>query len=221
MIVLNLKTYAETTGENGLKLIKIAHDVSKKSHSKIIVCPQATQLHYARKNTAENFWFFAQHADSAGQGKFTGSITVEAIAAEGCGGTLLNHAEKQVSFEDAAAVVEKAGKIGLKTIVCANTVEKAVSLAGLKPWAIAVEVPELIGTLVSISKVKPEIVERAVDAVKSVDKRVLVLAGAGVADAIDYEKSLELGAEGAILATAFVKAKDPREWLESLARVKH
>src|SRR3989344_4607005 len=105
MIVLNLKTYAETSKEKGLSLIEAAYEVSRKTSKKIIVCVQPTQLHYARKFSSENFWIFAQHADTAGQGKFTGSLTVDAIAAEDCKGTLLNHAEKNVSFEEVKIVV--------------------------------------------------------------------------------------------------------------------
>ncbi|MFH1056575.1 MAG: triose-phosphate isomerase [Candidatus Micrarchaeota archaeon] len=220
MIVLNLKAYAESTGEKGLSLIKTASALSKKTRKKIVVCPQATQLHYAAKNSSSNFWFFSQHADAANQGAFTGSLTLEAIAAEGCKGTLVNHSEKKVSFEHARFVVEKAKALGLKTIVCADSVEKGVLFAQLKPWAIAVEPPELIGTLVSVSRAQPFIVENAVRKIKAVDENVLVLVGAGVANAEDYATCLKLGAEGVLLATAFVKAKSPREWLSSLVDVK-
>lgn len=220
MIVLNLKAFKESSGEAGLKLIKTAHAVSKKTRRKIILCPQPAQLHYASKLSSSNYWFFAQHVDANAQGAFTGTLTIEAIAEEGCKGTLLNHSEKKVSFEHAKAVVEKAKKLGMKTIICADTVEKGVLFAQLKPWAVAVEPPELIGSGVSVSKARPSVVENAVRSIKSFDRRIMVLVGAGVSNAEDYAKCLELGAEGVLLASAFVKAQNPREWLESLAKVR-
>lgn len=220
MIVLNLKTYAEATGAKGLSLIKAANSVSKKSLSKIIVCPQATQLHYAKEYSTPKLSFFAQHADDAGQGTFTGALTLEAIAAEGCGGTLINHAEKNVSSDHVFHVIEKSKALNLKTIVCANTVQKGVLFSQFKPWGVAIEIPELIATGNSISRVNPGVVELAVRQIKAVDAGILVFVGAGVANAEDYAKSLELGADGVLLSSRFVLAKDPEAWLESLAQVK-
>jgi len=217
---LNLKAYKESSGENGLKLIKTAYSVSKKTKKKIIVCPAPTQLHYARKNSTPNFWFFAQHVDANEQGTFTGTVTLEEILEQGCKGTLLNHSEKKISFEHARLVVANAKKLGVKTIICADSVEKGILFAQLRPWAIAVEPPELIGSGISVSKARPEVVENAVRKIKAMDKRIIVLVGAGVSNAEDYRKCLELGAEGVLLASAFVKAKNPREWLQSLANVK-
>ena len=203
-----------------MKLIKTAHSISKKTKKKIIVCPPPTHLHYARKNSTPNFWFFAQHVDANEQGAFTGSLTLEAVFEEGCKGTLINHSEKKVSFEHARLVVENARKLGVKTIICADSVEKGILFAQLKPWAIAIEPPELIGTGVSVSKARPEVVANAVHKLKAMDKSIIVLVGAGVSNAEDYRKCLELGAEGVLLASAFVKAKNPREWLQTLADVK-
>ncbi len=217
---MNLKAYKESSGENGLKLIKTAYSVSKKTKKKIIVCPAPTQLHYARKNSTPNFWFFAQHVDANEQGTFTGTVTLEEILEQGCKGTLLNHSEKKISFEHARLVVANAKKLGVKTIICADSVEKGILFAQLRPWAIAVEPPELIGSGISVSKARPEVVENAVRKIKAMDKRIIVLVGAGVSNAEDYRKCLELGAEGVLLASAFVKAKNPREWLQSLANVK-
>ena len=199
-------------------MIKTAFELSKKTREKIIVCPQHVDLHYARKYSAKNFWCFAQHADANEAGAFTGSMTLESIAAQGCKGTLLNHSEKKISSEHERTAVGRAQKMGLKTIVCADTVAKAVLFAELnpKPWAIAVEPPELIGSGVSVSRSQPFVVENAVSKIKAVDEKILVLVGAGVSNAEDYGKCLDLGAEGVLLASAFVKAKSPRAWLESL-----
>jgi triosephosphate isomerase len=44
------------------------------------------------------------------------------------------------------------------------------------------------------------------------------LVGAGVSNATDVATSLKLGAEGVLLASAFVKAKDPEAWLRDVAK---
>jgi triosephosphate isomerase len=46
-----------------------------------------------------------------------------------------------------------------------------------------------------------------------------VLCGAGVSSKEDVKKALELGAQGVLLASAFVKAPDPKAFLSELAGV--
>ncbi|HIH20984.1 TPA: triose-phosphate isomerase [Candidatus Micrarchaeota archaeon] len=218
IIALNFKAYHESTGERGLSLIKTASALSKKTGDKIILCPETVDLHYAKKYSSDNLWFFAQHSDANEPGAHTGSVTLEAIAAQGCKGTLLNHSEKKIPTDHVRGALAKAGQMGLKTIVCADTVDKGVLFAELspKPWAIAVEPPELIGSGVSVSRAQPLVVENAVCKIKAVSKNLVVLVGAGVSNAEDYRKCLELGANGVLLASAFVKAQNPRAWLASL-----
>jgi len=91
--------------------------------------------------------------------------------------------------------------------------------AELTPTFIAVEPPELIGSGISVSNSKPEIIINSVKAVKETNQKITVLCGAGVSNNEDVRKSLELGAEGVLLASAFVKAKDPKAFLTELASV--
>jgi triosephosphate isomerase len=86
----------------------------------------------------------------------------------------------------------------------------------LKPYAIAVEPPELIGSGRAVSKVDPAIVEDTVKAVKRVAKDCVVLCGAGVTNGEDVRAALELGAEGVLLASGVVKAKDQKAALLDL-----
>ena len=62
----------------------------------------------------------------------------------------------------------------------------------------------------------PEIVRNTVNAVKKVNPNVKVLCGAGVKNGKDVAKALELGAEGVLLASGVVKAKNPEEVLMDL-----
>jgi len=90
------------------------------------------------------------------------------------------------------------------------------AVAELKPYAIAVEPPELIGTGQAVSKVDPGIVENTVKEVKKVDVESIVLCGAGVTNGEDVRAAIELGADGVLLASGVVKAVDPKAVLMDL-----
>jgi len=88
--------------------------------------------------------------------------------------------------------------------------------AALNPDFVAVEPPELIGSGIPVSKAEPEVVENSVKAAKNINREVKVLCGAGITTHEDYVKALELGAEGVLLASGVVKAKDQKRALEEL-----
>ena len=214
LIALNLKVYKESSGERGLALCRIAEEVAKETGAYIIVAPQNLDLSWIAK--AVSIPVFAQHIDSDVQGAFTGSITAEAVKEAGCQGTLLNHAERKIPLEKIQLGIELARKAGIKTLLCADSVDEAKRIAPLKPDFIAVEPPELIGSGVSVSKAKPEIVTNTVEAVKCI-RNIPVLCGAGISNGEDVRKAVELGADGVLLASAFVKASNPKAVLLDMA----
>jgi len=85
------------------------------------------------------------------------------------------------------------------------------------PNFIAVEPPELIGGDMSVTTADPDIVSGSVETVKDINKNVKVLCGAGVKNGRDVAKSIELGAEGVLLASGIVKAKDKESVIRDLA----
>jgi len=215
MIVLNLKTYEQTITK-ALFFTDIASEVVSETGLRIIVCPPALHL----KDAAERFsGVFAQHVDPEPPGAYTGSIPVELLKSYNVKGSLLNHSEKRIGIGRVSDTLERMHAHGLESIVCAATPSEAVDIAAYSPHFIAVEPPELIGSGVSVSKSKPEVVINSVKAVKNVNQKVSVLCGAGVSNREDVRKALELGSEGVLLASAFVKAKDPKAFLTDLASV--
>lgn len=214
LIALNLKAYKESMGERGLALCRIAEEVAKETGASIIVAPQNLDLSWIAKSVS--IPVFAQHIDSNAPGAFTGSITADAVKEAGCQGTLLNHAERKIHLEKIQLGIELARKAGIKTLLCADSVDEAKRIAPLKPDFIAVEPPELIGSGISVSKAKPEIVSSTVEAVKSI-QNIPVLCGAGISNGEDVRKAIELGADGVLLASAFVKAANPKAVLLDMA----
>ena len=103
-------------------------------------------------------------------------------------------------------------------IGCGDTPEAAAAIGVLGADIIAMEPPELIGTGISVSKAKPETIIKTIKIIRetfSIDKPILV--GAGVTDKTDAEKAIALGAQGILVASSVMKAKNPGQKIIELA----
>jgi triosephosphate isomerase len=215
VIVLNVKTYAEATGSKALKIAQVMDKISQETGSSMAIAVQATDLSTCAKEV--NIPVFAEHIDSITPGSHTGWTLPEAVKAAGAVGTLINHSEHRLKLADIDVCVARAKELDLDHIVCTNNVPTSKAAAAFAPHFIAVEPPELIGGDISVTAANPEIVRRSVDAVKEIDKNVQVLCGAGVKNGRDVTKSIELGADGVLLASGIVKAQDKEKVIRDLA----
>lgn len=214
LIVLNFKTFLESTGEKALYMAKYCEEVSRDSGFEIIACPQIPDIY--RVACEVKIPIFSQHIDAAGAGSYTGHITAECVRSAGATGTLINHSEKRLLLSDVDLVIQSAKKNGLTTIVCTNTVAVSSAAAALSPDFVAIEPPELIGSGIPVSKANPDIVSRSVRAVEAINPHVKVLCGAGISTGDDVEAALRLGATGVLLASGVIRAKDPKAVLFDL-----
>lgn len=214
-IVLNVKSYRESMGERGLALARICESVAEETSVSIAIAPQQVDLAWIARQV--KLPCLAQHADSLEAGSKTGYVVLEAVKAAGAVGTLLNHSEHPMKIADIDAAIQQAKRLNLITIVCAKDTDASAALAKLRPYSIAVEPPALIGTGVPVSKADPEIVSNSVEAVKRIDKKIAVLCGAGITTGEDVRAAIGLGAEGVLLASGVVKAKNPKTVLLDLA----
>ena len=216
LILVNLKTYKEAMGENGVRLAKTAEKVSRETGVCISVSPQTVDLRQVA--TSADIPVFAQHIDPVTYGKYTGHTLAEAIKEAGCIGTLISHSERRLDLETVKETIDNAKEANLLQMVCADTVKRGREIAPFNPDAIAVEPPELIGTGISVSKSRPEIVSDSVKAIHEVNGRVRVLCGAGISSGEDVEAALKLGAEGILVASGVVKAPSQHDKLMELAQ---
>lgn len=214
VIVLNEKAYTESVGEKGFELAEICEEVAVETGVNIAICPQQVEL--AMIASVVNIPCFAQHVDAVEPGSHTGFITLESVKEAGAAGSLVNHSEHRLKIAEIDFIIKKAASLDLLMIVCTNNIAVSKAVAELKPYAIAIEPPELIGTGQAVSKVDPGIVENTVKEVKQVDKESIVLCGAGVTNGEDVRAAIELGADGVLLASGVVKANDPRAALLDL-----
>ena len=214
MIVLNLKTYLEGTGENSVKIAQACKDVSDDSGIDIAVAPQFCDIY--RIASQVDIPVYSQHLDSVGAGSFTGHAFSRCIKDAGAVGTLINHSERRLTLAGIDASVQAAKKTGLATIVCTNNVPTSAAAAALSPDYVAVEPPELIGSGIPVSKADPAVVTGSVEAILKVNPAVKVLCGAGISKGEDLAAALELGSVGVLLASGIVKAPNPKLALEEL-----
>jgi len=215
MIIVNFKTYLESTGKNALSLAKQAEKAAKETGACIVVAPQAADLRLVAESV--EIPVFAQHVDPIKPGSSTGHVLAEAVKEAGAVGTLINHSERQLRLIDIDATVALCREKGLFSCVCANNPSVSAAVAALKPDITSMEPPELIGSGISVSKSKPEVITDTVQLVKRIDPKMTILCGAGISTAEDVSIALKLGTQGVLVASGIVKAKDPYSVLRAFA----
>jgi triosephosphate isomerase len=215
MIIVNFKTYLESTGKRAVDLAKQAEKAAKETGANIIVAPQFVDL--AQVAAAVEIPVFAQHIDPIKPGNSTGHVLAESVKEAGAVGMLINHSERQLRLIDVDAIIALAKEKSLVSCVCANNPSVSAAIAAMHPDITSVEPPELIGTGISVSKAKPEIISDTVKLVQKVDSKMTILCGAGISTAEDVTIALKLGTQGVLVASGIVKAKDPYTVMRAFA----
>ncbi|MDR3292115.1 MAG: triose-phosphate isomerase [Methanobrevibacter sp.] len=214
IVILNFKTYLESSGSNALNLAKALEVASDESGINMVAGPQSTDIYRIKDET--RIPIVAQHIDNISPGGHTGSNLLECLKEAGIDGSLINHSEKRMTLADIDENIRKLRDNDLYSIVCTNNVNTSASIAGFNPNFIAVEPPELIGTGISVSQAEPEVVEGTVRRVKTVNKNIKVLCGAGISTGDDMKAALDLGAEGVLLASGIILSESPEKALLDL-----
>ncbi|KNY07665.1 triose-phosphate isomerase [Microbacterium sp. GCS4] len=88
---------------------------------------------------------FAQGMDAEPLGPSMNRVTAEALEDAGAVGVMLNHDADPLDDAALTVALQRAGEVGLATIVCAATDTDARRFAGLRPSAVLFEPPSLIG----------------------------------------------------------------------------
>jgi triosephosphate isomerase len=214
IVILNFKTYLESSGINGLNLAKTIESVHEESGILMMAAPQTGDIYRIKEETS--LPILSQHIDPISPGGHTGASLINTLIDAGIDGSLLNHSEKRMELADIDIVLKGLKENKLLSCVCSNNVDTSVAVATFSPDFVAVEPPELIGTGIPVSQAEPEVVSDTVNRVKEVNKNVKVLCGAGISTGDDMAQALELGAEGVLLASGVIKACDPKEALLDL-----
>lgn len=214
IIILNYKTYTESTGKNAVKLSQYVQEASDETGINMAIAPQAVDLYPIIESV--DIPVYAQHMDAITPGGHTGSALPEALCETGIEGSLINHSEKRLTLADIDVVVEKTIQLDLTSVLCTNNVKTSAACASFNPDFIAIEPPELIGTGIPVSQASPEVVENTVEEIHKINKNISVLCGAGISTGEDMKAALDLGAQGVLLASGIIKAKNQKEALIDL-----
>lgn len=214
IVILNYKTYLESSGENALELARALKSASEESGITMVAAPQAADIY--RIQDQISLPIFAQHIDPITPGGHTGSNLIETLIEAGISGSLINHSENRMKLADIDEVIQLCKQNDIESCVCTNNIATSKAIATFSPDAVAVEPPELIGTGIPVSQAQPEVVEDSVKGVKSTNKKIKVLCGAGISTGDDMKAAMDLGADGVLLASGIVKAENPKEALLDL-----
>lgn len=214
IVILNYKTYLESGGENALELARALKSASEESGITMVAAPQAADIY--RIQDQISLPIFAQHIDPITPGGHTGSNLIETLIEAGISGSLINHSENRMKLADIDEVIQLCKQNDIESCVCTNNIATSKAIATFSPDAVAVEPPELIGTGIPVSQAQPEVVEDSVKGVKSINKKIKVLCGAGISTGDDMKAARDLGADGVLLASGIVKAENPKEALLDL-----
>jgi len=212
VIIVNFKTYLQTSGENALKMARICYEAAKQSGVKIIIGVQSTDIY--RITSQVDIPVFAQHLDPIEPGRNTGFISAFSLKNAGAVGVFLNHSEHPFSdFNTLEKSHQLAKKEGLETLIFVPQIETAIRVDQFHPDYIALEEPSLVGkeAMIHFPKFKQMITDFC-QKIKSIP-----LLGAGIRIKGDVNESLKLGIKGIAFSSQFVQATDPKQLLLSFA----
>jgi triosephosphate isomerase len=130
----------------------------------------------------------------------------------------LNHSESRKTLVEVRKLIPRLKGLGMGVCLCARTAAEASKLSVFDPKYLAVEPPELIGTGIAVSKAKPELIQRTIEAARKNGYDGPVLCGAGIVSGTDVGKAIELGADGILVASSVVKSNQWESKVRELAR---
>ncbi len=215
-LIINFKNYGEVLGEKSLELAKYAEKVARSTGVEVIVSPPHPMLHSVAK--AVRIGVFSQKLDEGEEGKSTGSLIPESVSRAGCTGSILNHSESRIGLATIGRLLPRMRSLSLVSCVCAETLDEVSRIAELSPDFLAIEPPELIGTGISVSKARPEIITESVRRARKKDYAGRMLCGAGIVTADDAIAARKLGVQGLLVASSIVKSPSWEEKIGELSK---
>lgn len=216
--VVNTKAYLY--GDAVLSLAKEADRLAEEYGLDVFFTAQLVDLPLLQRET-RHLILTAQHMDALIPGKGMGYILPDALANVGVKAVFLNHAEHPMALSDLVEANRIAQKLGMYTLICADTEEEARAVALLDPDIIVCEPTSLIGS----GEISGwEYIEKTTRAVRETNSHVLVLQGAGISSGDDVYQVLLWGADGTGAASGIVAQEEPikalRDMMEAAVRAR-
>ena len=196
-------------GDGVLELALIADELSLKHKVQIIFTAPFPDIRTVSSN-AKNLVVFAPSMDDIEIGRGLADILPESVKAAGAAGVMLNHAEKPLPYSKLESTVNRAKRLEMLTLICADSSAELKAAALLGPDVIAAEPADLIATGTPGSL---DFIRASIDAIRSVNQKIYVLIGAGIKNGGDVYKAIKEGADASGSSSAIAKANDKRALL--------
>ncbi|MBO0428552.1 triose-phosphate isomerase [Vagococcus fluvialis] len=208
--VFNPKSYL--FGEELLALAKVADELAATKDIRMFITVPYGDIDRISKNT-KHVIVTAQHISGIKPGRGMGQVLADSLYEAGARATFLNHAENPLTLSELINSMERAKELGMTTIVCADSVKEAQTIASLTPDIILCEPTELIGT----GKTSDDsYITTTNEAVKSINEDILVMQAAGISTAEDVYRTMSLGADGTGCTSGIVAAENPEQMLRDM-----
>jgi triosephosphate isomerase len=211
MIIINFKNYV--TGKKAFALAKLIEKYLPKAAIAV------SDLDIETLSQKTKLKIYAQHVDYFKTDRATGFSIPENIKKAGAIGSLLNHSEHKLSPETIERTIKRTKQVGLKTVLCTDSVKQARSFLKFHPEAIALEDKELIATKKSITEFRTKEIKKFAQLLHN--SHILPLCGAGIHSTSDVKAAYKLGCHGVLIASAVANAKprNAKKFLKELAKI--
>lgn len=156
---------------------------------------------------------YSQHMDSIPVGRGMGRTLPEAVKAAGAAGVMLNHAEHKLTLEEIEKAIKRADKVGLATMVCADSIEEVKAVAKLGPNILVAEPSELIGTGKPADKAY---VDEVIKVIREINPEIKPFPSAGISKGEDCYNIIKAGASASGCSSAIAKAAEPLKLAEEM-----
>jgi len=214
IFLIGLKAYI--WGEKALRLARVVEEISEKTSVTFCLIPQLVDLY--RLASEVEVPILAPTMDPIRPGRGVGRNLPEAIKEAGAVGVMLNHSENRMTLNEINESIRRAHEVGLLTLVCCESPEEAAAITLLGADLVLAEPPALIGSLRSVGRLMKDFVKDSIKAVKELSSKTLILAGGGVASPEDAAEIIRLGADGTGASRAVHESRNPKTFLEEVAR---
>ncbi|WP_448984034.1 triose-phosphate isomerase [Olsenella uli] len=210
LFTVSPKTYF--VGKDAISAARIADEVAAGRRHTIFYSAPMPEL-YQISRSVSNVLVTAQHADLVGDGKGMGLAPLESLKSVGVEAVFLNHTARPLCVGRLANTIDHARELEMLTIVAADSAAESKVIAAMNPDIILCEPSSLVGTGRTS---EDSYISQTISAVRSVNKDVVIMEGAGVRNADDVRRLISRGAQGTGISSALKLAKDQRALLTEL-----
>ena len=201
-------------GDTLLKMAKGLEKLAKKYKVDVVLDIPDTEIYNIAHNVdTKRVHVYSQHMDSLEVGRGMGRTLPEALKAAGAVGVMLNHAEHKLTIEEIEKAIKRADKVGLATMVCADSIEEVKAVARLAPNILVAEPTELIGTGKPADKAY---VDEVIRVIREINPDIKPFPSAGISKGEDCYNIIKAGSSASGCSSAIAKAKEPLKLAEEM-----